>query len=211
MAKKSVFVSVDLEVFNNKTSYGIINMGMCAATEDGAIVGSGLSLNLVLTPEDVMQPDGDTLKWWELPQNTKAFQECLKEPRLQPEDAMRKVQEYIRNLADTYLDGSLKGIVFVFYPTAYDGTLLRNYWLRYLGQTWPPGPFFNCIDLRSYAAGLLGLPYAETSIGKDATKPFLPKEEEIQGTPHTGLRDAEYQLRIFLNLHRHARARAQPV
>lgn len=37
MANKSVFVSVDLEVFNNKTSYGIINMGMCAATEDGAI------------------------------------------------------------------------------------------------------------------------------------------------------------------------------
>jgi hypothetical protein len=190
----SIYISCDVEVINNKSGFGMINAGLVAADEVGRILGK-LSVNFKLP--DGEEPDPDTLQWWSEPERADALAANSKDAK-EPKEGMQEIADFVHDLTENY--GGAPYVVFLFYPTSYDGTILRNYWLRYLGPTWGKGPFFACIDIRSYAAGKLGCFY-DAAKKERALAPYMPPPNP-DVLKHTGLADAEEQLQLFLNLQR---------
>lgn len=184
-----LYVGVDMESIDNEgpmEKEPIINMGFSAAFSDGVEVAS-LSVNLIPgTPGDP-----GTLTWFK-EKNWEAYQASIKDP-VPPELGMKTIQSWFNALPKA------KEVILVFYPTIYDGSWLYHYWFKYLGNPAARGPPWKAIDIRSYAMGVLGIPYSETSIFKDTMKPYLPPKDAV-GLKHTGLDDARYQLKLFLNL-----------
>lgn len=188
MKKGIVYVSGDFESIDNECSFEwepIINMGFCACDEQGKELDS-ISVNLVPKTHG----DTKTMKWWK-EQNAQAYEESTKNP-LEPQKAMEAIQAWVKQF-EGY------DVIFVFYPTIYDGSWFYYYWLKYLGAPGTSGPFCKAIDIRSFAMGKLGIPYSDTQIRNKAMEPYLaPKEEN--GLLHTGLDDARRQMKLFLNL-----------
>jgi hypothetical protein len=186
---EEVYVSIDFEAVN--PTFGAINLGAVAAKRDGVRLGR-LDVNFAL-PEDE-RADPDTVRWFQ-EKNAEAWARCTRDP-LPPAEAMKVVAAWF---ADMARHGKL---LLVAYPTIYDGTMLYNYWFRYLGHpNGGRGPGFTVMDIRSYAAGKLGISYNEASKER-ALAPFRPAEDAFPHT-HCGIDDAEEQLELFLNLLRH--------
>lgn len=186
---KILYVGVDMESIDNNCSMSmepIINMGFSAAFADGVELAS-LSVNLIPgTPGDP-----DTLTWFK-EKNLEAYEASTKDP-VPPEEGMKIIQSWFNALPPA------KDVILVFYPTIYDGSWLYHYWFKYLGNPVAKGPPWKAIDIRSYTMGVLDIPYSETSVFKDSMKPYLPPKDAV-GLKHTGLDDARYQLKLFLNL-----------
>lgn len=183
---EEVFISIDFEALN--PTFGAINLGAVAAKRDGKRLGR-LDVNFQL-PEDAVA-DPDTLKWF-TEKNAEAYARCTKDP-LKPEEAMQRVKAWFDEMR------KFGKLLLVAYPTIYDGTMLYNYWFRYLGHpSGGKGPGFTIIDIRSFAAGKLGISYFEASKDK-ALAPFMPPPDMFPHT-HCGIDDAEEQLELFLNL-----------
>ena len=82
--------------------------------------------------------------------------------------------------------------VFVGYPAAYDFMFVYWYLIRFAGRS----PFsYSALDIKSYAAALLGTPFRETSKRSFPARWFDP-------VPHThvALDDAFEQGRLFCNM-----------
>lgn len=187
--QEEVYVSIDFEALN--PTFGAINLGAVAAKRDGVRLGR-LDVNFKLPPDS--EPNPDTLKWFQ-EKNAEAWEHCTKDP-LEPDEAMRRVQAWFSDMSK---HGKL---LLVAYPTIYDGTMLYNYWFRYLGHpNGGKGPGFTIVDIRSYAAGKLGISYFEASKDRALAR-FRPPEDQFPHT-HCGLDDAEEQLELFLNLLKH--------
>lgn len=185
-----VYVSIDFEALN--PTFGAINLGAVAAKRDGIRLGR-LDINFSL-PEDA-KADPGTLKWFQ-EQNKQAWEHCTREPVHTPQEGMKLVQAWFNDMSK---HGKL---LLVAYPTIYDGTMLYNYWFRYLGHpNGGKGPGFTIVDIRSYAAGKLNISYFEASKDKALAK-FRPSPDAFPHT-HCGLDDAEEQLELFLNLLKH--------
>lgn len=184
---EEVYVSIDFEAIN--PTFGAINLGAVAAKRDGERLGR-LDINFSL-PEDA-KANPDTVKWFQ-EQNKEAWEHCTKEPVYPPQEGMIRVRDWFNEMSK---HGKL---LLVAYPTIYDGTMLYNYWFRYLGHpNGGRGPGFTIVDIRSYAAGKLGISYFEASKDKALAR-FRPPEDAFPHT-HCGLDDAEEQLQLFLNL-----------
>ena len=186
------YISVDVETLGgNPYKNPMINLGAVAFTSAGVELGR-FTVNLQW-PEGY-EADADTLKWFQT-QNAQAWAVITKDP-VMPQKGMELLQSWFKDMC-----GRQPGAkpVFVFYPTIYDGAWLANYWFKYLGHPTGKGPGFTSLDIRSYAAGKLGIPYAETRKDMPAMKRFMP-DPELAPHTHTGLDDAYEQGLLFLNL-----------
>jgi hypothetical protein len=111
--------------------------------------------------------------------------------RLPPAVGMAKFRDWCHLMGN-----KTNPVVFLAYPTVFDGSWLYAYWFRYLGH---PANGFSMTDIRSYGQGVLRLEtYAESRKDK-ALKPFCPKEEDFPHT-HEGIDDAREQAQIYFNL-----------
>jgi hypothetical protein len=198
--KPSILVSYDWECVGNDLSRDVaINVGFWVCLEsDGSYVTSR-SYNLTYNPDAASE---DTMAWWQSNEtNRLAWARCTENPR-HPREVMADIAKWFEELSDTFSVGA-----FVCYPTVYDGTLLTNYWLRYNGKT---GPFSRgppaTYDIRSYASGVLGLPYRECN-KQGALARYCPNADEYPHT-HTGIDDAHEQMLLFLNIRRSRSAAA---
>jgi hypothetical protein len=182
-----LYISFDCETLGgNPFENYVFNWGFCAKTKDGNPIGE-LSINMS-APEGHV-PDQITLNWFQT-QHPDVYSECTKDP-LTPLEGMQRIRDWIGQVSKGFTP------ILVCYPTIFDGTMLYNYWFRYLGHpTGGKGPGFQAIDIRSFASGKLSLPYSECSKEK-ALKPYMPKD-----LPHThnGLDDAREQCDLFLAL-----------
>jgi hypothetical protein len=186
--KKILYISIDFECVHSGPleNLPVINFGAVAYTESKEFV-SGFTVNLKSG-----KPDEDTLTWWTT-KNKEAYQECTKDPVVYPEDGMKQFEEWIKK------NSINKKVIFVCYPTIYDGSLLYFYWMKFLGHpTQGKGTGFNVIDIRSYACGKLGLSYEKCN-KQTSLKKYRPSEEDFPHT-HTGYDDAMEQMMLFFNI-----------
>lgn len=183
-----LYISFDLECLGgNPSNFPIINAGFVAYTANRKKLGE-LSVNF-----QPLHPDVDTIAWFNsTPELKLAYQKCTTDP-LPPKDAMERIRDWIRHIGKGYK------VSMVAYPTIYDGSLLYFYWFHFLGHpSGGRGPGFTMIDIRSYAAGKLGISVFEASKDK-ALAQYRPSKTDFPHT-HTGLDDAEEQMHLFLNL-----------
>ncbi len=184
---ETLYISCDVETLGgNPFENYVFNWGFCAKTGKGKLVGE-LSVNMSAPHGHVANEE--TLKWFQQ-ENSQVWEECTRDPKT-PEEGMKIIQAWFAQVTKGYRP------LLVFYPTIFDGTMLYNYWFRYLGHpSGGKGPGFTAIDIRSFASGKLGLSYFDCSKEKEL-KRFMPKD-----LPHThsGLDDAREQLELFLNI-----------
>jgi ATP-dependent Lon protease len=84
----------------------------------------------------------------------------------------------------------------VAYPAGFDFLFVYWYLIRFASES----PFsFSCLDIKSYAAATLNVPY------RQATKKNMPKSWFKNLPPHThkGLDDAREQGLLYLNIVKH--------
>lgn len=190
--KPSILISYDWECVGYDLSRDVaINVGFYICLEsDGSYVESR-SYNMAHNPDAA---DAATLEWWKSTEtNRLAWARCTENPR-HPREVMADIAQWFDELAKSFSFGA-----FVCYPTIYDGSLLATYWFRYLGKT---GPFSRgppaTYDIRSYASGVLGLPYKDCNKMAALAK-YCPSSEDCPHT-HTGIDDAKEQMVLFLNI-----------
>ncbi len=183
-----LYISFDLETLGgNPDDLTVINWGFVAYTENKKKIGQ-LSVNTI--PKN---PDQKTVEWFNSTVDLKkAYDLCTIDPHT-PEEGMKIIKEWITSVSKGYR------VILVAYPTIFDGSILYAYWFRFLGHpSGGKGPGFTILDIRSYAAGKLGIPYFDASKEK-ALKQYRPDPETFPHT-HTGLDDAEEQMWLLFNI-----------
>lgn len=134
--------------------------------------------------------DPDTLAWW-ASQPKETWEACRRDP--QPVKlGMQQFGDWVNDLAARHGADP----VCVAYPSGFD--FLFAYWYFVSGGI--SSPFgFSCLDIQSYAAGLLRIPF------KKSKKKHYPKEW-LEGLPelnHKAVDDARAQGLMFLNMLKH--------
>ncbi len=192
LEKETLYISFDLETLGgNPDDETVLNWGFVAYTEKERKKIGSLSVNTL--PRN---PDAKTLEWFQSTPELKAAYETCTKDAIDPREGMLKIREWIGAVSKGYR------VVLVAYPTIFDGSLLYAYWFRFLGHpSNGRGPGFTILDIRSYAAGKLGINYHDTSKEK-ALKPFCPDHNMFPHT-HTGIDDAEEQMWVLFNLMDH--------
>src|SRR5690606_27445387 len=185
-----IYVSIDIETVGpNPLEHSMISFAAVACVESNSEHGyeiiSEFSANL--KEPDNFKRDRETMEFWkDFPEAWKAATE---NPR-PPEKVMFEFAAWIRKLRNR------SRIVFMAAPVGFDMLFLRSYFYMFYGDC-PMG--FSFIDLRSYAAGKLGVSFSKTG------KKFYPKEWRPTHLPHThiALDDAKEQAHIFFQAMRH--------
>jgi hypothetical protein len=196
MGCQTLYISFDLETLGgNPDCLPVINWGFVAYLERVKI--GELSVNT-----KPLRGDQDTIDWFQsTPELQRAYEYCTREPVVGPKEGMEQIR-YWMNLMK-HISPPNTRVLLVAYPTVFDGSMLYYYWFRYLGHpTNGKGPGFTVLDIRSFAAGHLGISYFEASKEK-ALKPFVPTLLETQAIKHTGLWDAQEQLMLLFNVMDH--------
>ena len=150
-----------------------------AAFSGGKELIATFSVNLELLPGAAGEPS--TMEWWKT--QPFAWEAARRDPR-DPAAAMRDYVEWVEKLPGKP--------VFVAYPAAFDFMWVYWYLIRFVGRS----PFsYSALDVKSYAAALLGTPFRETSKRSFPARWFDP-------VPHThvALDDAIEQGRMFCNM-----------
>lgn len=184
--KPVLYISFNLATLGgNPGDLTVINWGFVAYTSDRTRLGS-LSVNTV--PGKV---DPGTVEWFNSTEDLRlAYKKCTEDPKT-PEQGMKEIRDWITSVSSGYRP------ILVAYPTIFDGSLLYAYWFRFLGHpSGGKGPGFTMIDIRSYAAGKLGIEYFEASKERALNK-YVPYD--LPHT-HTGLDDAEEQMHLLFNI-----------
>jgi hypothetical protein len=182
---RELFVSVDVETNGRIPGPSSMwSLGAAAILDDGTIVGE-FDANL----EELVGSAGeaDTLAWWAR-QDPKILEACRSNPQA-PELVMRDFVVWVNRTAGLHKAKP----VCVAYPAGFDWTFVYWYIVRF-GQE---SPFsFSCLDIKSYVAGKLGVPYRE------ATKKNMPKRWFDNLPPHThrASDDAKEQGLLFINI-----------
>ncbi|MGB0749820.1 MAG: 3'-5' exoribonuclease domain-containing protein [Magnetospiraceae bacterium] len=175
----ALFLSIDVETdgpIPGRNS--MLSLGAVAIDLEKNILGE-FSCNLHPLPE--ARPDSETMAWW---QTQPAAWQAHREHLEQPEPAM------VRYLA--FLKGLPQRPVFMGYPAAFDFMFHHWYLIAFTGED-PCG--FQALDLKSYAAALLNLPYRESR------KEAYPKSwSENMPHDHTALTDARGQAILGINM-----------
>jgi len=201
MSAPSVYISIDWEtVHPDPFAEGAVNFGAVAYVDEGKGAGEGRrllsSFSINIVPK---HSDPATVEWWNADPARKAIFTSFSNDAVPTKEAMEAIR--------TWMLGNIKGYknsCIVAMPTIFDGTLLYAFWLHYLGHpTGGKGPGFTFIDVRSYGAGVLGVPIWEANKGKAFT-PFQPVDE---AHTHKGEDDAKEQLLIYFALMDHAVAK----
>ncbi len=126
--------------------------------------------------------DPETMAWWATQQE--AWEACRSD-LVTPTQGMIAYVEWVESFRDT-------SPVFVAYPAGFDFTFMYWYMIRFAKRS----PFsFSALDIKSFAAAKLGIPYRQVS-KKTMPKEWFPK------LPHTHKAedDAREQGLLFINM-----------
>lgn len=183
-------MSVDIEADGPIPGpHSMLSLGAVALLSDGREVGE-FEVNFELLEGAVGHPD--TMEWWS--KQPRDIWEHIRKAALPPKTGMEAFVAWVQRMSH---EQKLPPVC-VAYPAGFD--FLFVYWyLIYFGQR---SPFsFSCLDIKSYAAATLKMPY------RQAVKKNMPKSWFKDLPPHThkGLDDAREQGLLYLNIvkHRH--------
>lgn len=192
-----IFVSTDIETDGPCPGMNSMLSLASAAFLDGKNgMFDTFSVNLQVLPEAT--PDPDTMRWWAT--QPKAAWDAHRTSLWSATDAMRSYFGWLNTLARLNLAEGDKAnkIIFVGYPVSFDYTYVHWYLMTFgEGEPGKRNPFFHqTIDMRSYAMGLRGGSYT------DSSKKFMPAEWMPADRPHThiALDDAIEQGELFCNM-----------
>jgi len=185
MSKNEIYISTDVETDGPIPGpNSMLSLGAAAFTEDGTMA-STFSVNFETLPE--ASGDPDTMNWWAgRPEAWKACREATRPP----ENAIRSFKNWVESLNGTP--------VFVGYPAGFDFLFVYWYLIRFTGKS----PFsFSALDIKSFASGLLGTQYRET------TKRNMPKRwtEKLPSHTHVAVDDAIEQGVMFCRMLKESR------
>jgi hypothetical protein len=179
-----VYISIDVETdgpIPGRNS--MLALGAAAFSEEGELLGT-FTANLEALPEAT--PDPETMAWWETqPAAWSAHRKDLQSPT----EGMKNFVAWVRSACT--LENSVDAVC-IAYPAGFDFTFVYWYLRIFVGTS----PFsFSCLDIKSYASGVLGIPYRR--ISKKTLSAFIPKDN-----PHTHIasEDAVEQGMMFLNI-----------
>lgn len=190
--KPEVFVSVDIETNGPIPSpFSMLSLGAAAFDGSGTVV-STFTVNLDFLPEDP-GGDPDTMREFWAKQPTALWEACRKDPK-PPVEAMQDFALWAESLPGKP--------VCVAYPAGFDWTFVYWYLRKFAGRS----PFgFQCLDIKSYAAAHLGLPFRET------TKSSMPASwfDGLSAHTHVALEDALEQGHMFMRIRADVLARSR--
>ncbi len=186
MPRREVYVSTDVEADGPIPGpHSMLSLASAVFDDDGAVLATWTA-NLIEL--DGARGHPTTMEWWR--SQPEAWAACRTDPR-PPADAMNEYAAWLEALPGRP--------VFVAYPAGFDFTFVYWYLMRFAGRS----PFsHSALDVKSYAAALLGSRFRETS------KRMLPVRW-LSERPHThvALDDALEQGEMFVKMLREARER----
>jgi len=179
MQSPEIYISTDIETDGPIPGPNSMLSFASAAFQADKTMLSTFSANLTLLPG--AKGDPKTMDWWA--QNQTAWDASRKDPQ-DPAKAMPNYVNWIKSLPGKP--------VFVAYPAGFDFLFVYWYLIKLAGES----PFsFSALDIKSYAAAMLKVPYRE------AVKRNMPKSwfDDVPHT-HVALDDAIEQGRMFCNM-----------
>lgn len=185
---QELYVSVDIEADGPIPGpHSMLSLGAVALLPSGKEVGA-FEVNFECL--EGAKGDPETLEWWSK-QSRDVWEHIRKDAR-PPKEGVGAFVSWVNQLSAEH---KLPPVC-VAYPAGFDFTFLY-YYIRFFGFD---SPFsFSCLDIKSYAAAKLGVPY------RKAVKKNMPKSWFKGLPPHThkGLDDAREQGLLFLNILNH--------
>lgn len=180
-----IYISTDIETDGPIPGpNSMLSLGSAAFTPDGQMLSS-FTVNLHTLDGAVGNPD--TMQWWQT--QPKAWEAC-RQNLIDPIIAMKDYVVWVKQQPGKP--------VFVGYPAGFDFLFVYWYLIKFAGES----PFsFSALDMKSYAAALLNLPY------RDATKRAFPSRwwNQVQAKhSHVALDDAIEQGQLFCAMLRDA-------
>lgn len=180
MSKRThVYVSTDVEADGPiPGDYSMLSLGSVAFDATGEVMDQ-FQVNLECLPEACQCPM--TMRWWS--RQPKAWAACRTD-LCDPAEAMATYSQWLRQLPGVP--------TFVGYPASYDFMFVHWYLIHFTGKD----PFgFSALDLKSYAAALLNVPF------RDVAKKTMPKSWfGPERHTHQALDDALEQGRMFMRM-----------
>lgn len=178
-SNKDIYLSVDVESDGPIPGHNnMLSLGAVAIDIDKKIYGE-FEVNLELDPSAV--PDPSTMKWWDTQPEAWAHH---RQNTVFPKEGMESYLAFLKGLPSRP--------IFMGYPACFDFMFHHWYLIRYAGED-PCG--FSGLDLKSYAAGKLGVDY------RKSTKRNYPKGWfEKFPHDHTALTDARGQAILGINM-----------
>lgn len=188
--KEELYVSVDVETDGPIPGpHSMLSFGAASFTADGRMIGT-FSRNLKTLDGAVGHPD--TIAWWKT--QGKAWTAC-RENQVEPTAAMT---DFVRWLKDSDMKP-----VFVGYPAGFDFLFVYWYLIRFAGES----PFsFSALDIKSYVMAVMWCDY-RTSTKKNMPRRWFPDVRHN----HVALDDAIEQGKLFINIMREHRFKAEPL
>lgn len=177
-----IYVSTDIESDGPIPGpHSMLSFGSAAFTVKDGLIGT-FEANLEQLPG--ASPDPKTMnEFWD--KQPEAWAACRKDPQ-NPKGAMTRYVAWLNKLPGR--------VTFVGYPAGFDFTFV--YWyIRFFGLD---SPFsFSALDIKSYAAAMLKLPYREAT-KRNMPKRWFPKHKHT----HVALDDAIEQGWLYMNMMR---------
>ncbi len=191
MARKpEVFVSIDIETDGPAAGLNsMLALGAVAFDQDGSACGIWYS---TLVPLSNGRQDPATMDWWQT--QPEAWAEVTDKPRL-PEVSIPEFCIWVNRLPG-------KPIA-VAWPAAFDFSFVNYYCHRFSAGN-PLG--FACLDIRSYANGLLDY-QNYYGLRENQIRKMAGDIDKTGLRPHVAVDDAIEQGRLFMALRRYANAR----
>lgn len=187
-----VYISIDMERSGDWLKrHFVTEIGMVAYDAQGTEIAS---IQVYLAQEDGKAWDPETLEWYkEQPGWSKWQTDAIAVP-----DAMKQIQTWIKKTRRLI---KAQKHAFVCAPTSADGKWFSYLWFEYIGHPLGGpryGPGFTYIDIRSYAAGKLGIDIFESKKNKALAR-FRPPKDMFPHT-HIAIDDAREQGALFFNI-----------
>ncbi len=188
------YISLDVEVDGPWVSPGGFNsirqIGGVACSYDGLELGRYI-WNLAPLPGNV--EDHDTVENFFKRDNPEAWRSITERPA-DPGDATRVLLVWITDMNKLNNKGGVP--ILVLWGTAQDYPRLNAYTLHFCKTLLNS---FDAIDLKSFAAGKLNMPYS--AMGKNGElSTYRPTFDTSYGVQHTALADACNQAQWFFNV-----------
>lgn len=200
-----IYLSFDIEsdgpspVDNSLLSIAVVPVLYLPETATVEVWGQH-TLEVNLETREDKHPDRSTLKFWE--QYPERYAETREEV-VRPKEAMARVlAHYYENVgrlllrcAQERLPMTRPSVHYASRPATFDFHWLRHYMMEYAAPAWVAlgYPSFTAIDIASYIAGRLNMPYAMAAKRENWPEAWLWPNDR----PHNALEDAMEQAHLL--------------